>query len=63
MSLAAPQRLTPRRSFHVPEEDLAEMGLPGPMRLALPTNTLVVAGTSGFHARSPAVGLSRRTEI
>lgn len=65
MSLAAPEaeRLTARGSFRVQEDDLAEMGLPGPMRFAVPANTLVVADTFGFHARGPSVRPSRRTEI
>jgi hypothetical protein len=32
------------------------MGLPEPVRFAVPANTLVIGDTYGFHARSPAVG-------
>jgi hypothetical protein len=39
------------------------MGLPPPVALAVPANTLVVADTFGFHARGPSVRPTRRVEI
>ena len=38
---------------------LAALGLPEPVRFAVPANTLVVADTYGFHAR----GLSSRPTV
>lgn len=39
-------------SFRVTDEELAGMGYRAPVRVAVPANTLVVADTHGFHARS-----------
>jgi len=38
-------------SFRVEESDLRSLGLPGPQKLAVPANTLVIADTCGFHRR------------
>ncbi|MDD7910336.1 MULTISPECIES: phytanoyl-CoA dioxygenase family protein [Pseudovibrio] len=38
-------------SFRITEADLEEMGLPAPIAMNVPANTLVVADTHGFHAR------------
>jgi hypothetical protein len=56
-------RLTARGSFRVTEAELPGLGLPPPKRFAVPGNTLVVADTSGFHARGPSVGPAQRVEI
>lgn len=45
-----------RGSFRASMEDVRRMGLPDPMRFAVPANTLVIGDTYGFHARSPAMG-------
>jgi hypothetical protein len=45
-----------RGSFRVSLEDVRQMGLPEPVRFAVPANTLVIGDTYGFHARSPVVG-------
>jgi hypothetical protein len=45
-----------RGSFRASFEDVRQMGLPEPVRFAVPANTLVIGDTYGFHARSPAVG-------
>ena len=45
-----------RGSFRISQEDVSRMGLPEPVRFAVPANTLVIGDTYGFHARSPAVG-------
>lgn len=39
-------------SFRVSDEDLAHLGFRAPVRVSVPANTLVVADTHGFHARS-----------
>lgn len=50
-------------SFRVGPEDLAAMGL-GPARpVTVKANTLVVADTFGFHARTPARNRAPRVEI
>lgn len=43
--------------------DLAAMGLPEPVAVAVPANTLVVADTFGFHARGPSAQPAQRVEI
>ncbi len=64
-SLEAPHadRLTSRGSFRVERTEIAAMGLPDPVPAVVPANTLVVADTFGFHARSPSMKPSRRVEI
>ena len=56
-------RLSSRGSFRVTPRDLKRMGLPAPQKFAVPANTLVVADTSGFHARGASVRPSTRVEI
>ena len=66
MSLTAPQSpLAEDRegSFRVDPAELTTLGLPQPVALAVPANTLVVADTFGFHARGPSSGRSLRVEI
>jgi Phytanoyl-CoA dioxygenase (PhyH) len=50
-------------SFRIDPAQLTALGLPQPLALAVPANTLVVADTFGFHARGPSVGRSLRVEI
>jgi hypothetical protein len=50
-------------SFRVDESVLDELGLPQPVGLAVPANTLVVADTFGFHARRRSAAPSLRVEI
>jgi hypothetical protein len=45
-------------SFRITPAEIEQLGLPPPMRVAVPANTLVVADTFGFHARAPS---DRRT--
>jgi hypothetical protein len=59
----SPDKLTGRGSFRIDAHDLAALGLPQPVALAVKANTLVVADTSGFHARGPSVRATRRVEI
>ena len=56
-------RLSSRGSLRVAPNELAGLGLPAPRAFAVPANTLVVADTSGFHARGPSVRPSMRIEI
>ncbi len=50
-------------SFRIDPGELATLGLPQPLALAVPANTLVVADTFGFHARGPSAGRSLRVEV
>ncbi len=56
-------RLSARGSLRIRPDELAALGLPPPRAFAVPANTLVVADTSGFHARGPSVRPSTRIEI
>ncbi len=56
---AGGDRLSQRGSLRISPEELAALGLPEPVRFAVPANTLVVADTYGFHAR----GLSSRPTV
>jgi ectoine hydroxylase-related dioxygenase (phytanoyl-CoA dioxygenase family) len=56
-------RMHAEGSFRISERDRAALGLPAPVRIAVPANTLVVADTSGFHARTPSQSPSHRVEI
>lgn len=55
--------LSSRGSLRIREDELASLGLPAPKAIAVPGNTLVVADTSGFHARGPSMRPSTRVEI
>lgn len=52
-----------RGSFRASAEDLKRMGLPEPRRMTTKANTLVVADTFGFHARTPSPNPTCRIEI
>jgi hypothetical protein len=56
-------RLSSRGSLRVRPDELSGLGLPAPKAFAVPANTLVVADTSGFHARGLSVRPSTRVEI
>jgi hypothetical protein len=56
-------RLVDRGSLRITPEELPALGLPPAQRLAVPANTLVVADTTGFHARGPSTGGLARAEI
>lgn len=56
-------RLSARGSLRIVPEELATLGLPQPRVFAVKANTLVVADTSGFHARGLSVRPSTRVEI
>jgi ectoine hydroxylase-related dioxygenase (phytanoyl-CoA dioxygenase family) len=56
-------RMHAEGSFRLSDADRAALGLPEPIRMAVPANTLVVADTSGFHARTQSLNPSHRVEI
>lgn len=65
-ALAAPDgvdRLSARGSMRIEPEEFRALGLPEPVRFAVPANTLAVVDTVGFHARGPSVRPSMRIEI
>ncbi|WP_419826127.1 phytanoyl-CoA dioxygenase family protein [Sphingomonas sp.] len=55
--------LSSRGSLRIEEGELSRLGLPHPRSFVVPANTLIVADTSGFHARGPSVRPSTRIEI
>jgi hypothetical protein len=60
---ASKDKETREGSFRIEASELAALGLPQPVQLAVPANTLVVADTSGFHARGPSIAGALRVEI
>ena len=56
-------RLSQRGSLRVSLAELPGLGLPQPVRMAVPANTLVVADTCGFHARGDSPRPSLRIEL
>jgi hypothetical protein len=58
-----PDRYARRGSLRLSEQDRRALGLPEPRRFVVPANTLVIANTFGFHARSPANRGSTRLAI
>ena len=50
-------------SLRLTDADAAEMGLNAPKAFSVPSNTLVVANTHGFHCRGEASSKSTRTEL
>lgn len=52
-----------RGSFRMPPEDLGRLGLGPAVKVVVPANTLVVADTHGFHARTPSLRRTVRMEI
>ncbi len=59
----AGDRLSQRGSLRIDRTELDSLGLPRPHRFAVPANTLVVADTSGFHARAESDRPTVRVEI
>lgn len=56
-------RLSARGSLRIGLDELEVLGLPQPTTFAVPANTLVIADTYGFHARTQAIEPSTRVEI
>jgi len=50
-------------SFRISVDMIEQLGLPPPMKLPVPANTLVVADTFGFHARGGSMRPSSRVEV
>lgn len=50
-------------SFRIRTDELASLGLPQPVKMAVPENTLVVADTFAFHGRTPSDKPTIRSEI
>ncbi|WFE92106.1 phytanoyl-CoA dioxygenase family protein [Roseibium porphyridii] len=50
-------------SFRIKREELSDLGLPQPVKMAVPENTLVVADTFAFHGRTPSDKPTVRSEI
>lgn len=50
-------------SFRVRPDELAAMGFPPPKIMAVKANTLVIADTFGFHARTPSPKPTLRMEV
>ncbi|MCA1242292.1 phytanoyl-CoA dioxygenase family protein [Stappia stellulata] len=50
-------------SFRVRPEDLSALGLPAPVRMTVPANTLIVADTFAFHGRAPSDRPTLRCEL
>jgi hypothetical protein len=60
---AGADRLTGRGSFRIQQAELAALGYAAPKIFAVPANTLIVADTSGFHARGFSAAPSQRIEV
>lgn len=56
-------RLSARGSLRIDQSELEALGLPQPTTFAVPANTLVIADTFGFHARTEASVPATRVEI
>lgn len=56
-------RLSARGSPRISEDELVSLGLPSPVSLAVPANSLVVADMAGFHARGRSIRPVERVEI
>jgi len=56
-------RLTAEGSFRISEAEIKRLGYGAPVSLPVAANTLVVADTSGFHARGTAAGKTTRLSI
>ena len=50
-------------SFRIRSHELDALGLPQPVRMAVPGNTLIVADTFGFHGRTPSDRPTTRVEM
>lgn len=60
---ASPNVYHARGSFRMPPDDLEGLGLGPAVKVVVPANTLVVADTHGFHARTPSLRQTVRMEI
>ncbi len=60
---SAGDRLTAEGSMRISEREIARLGYGPVRRFPVAANTLIVADTSGIHARAPAPGRSTRVAI
>jgi hypothetical protein len=56
-------RMHSEGSFRIDDAGLSALGLPAPVRFTVPANTLVIADTSGFHARAASPRATCRVEV
>jgi hypothetical protein len=63
IAITQSDRLSQRGSLRIRRDELPQLGLPQPTRLAVPANTLVVIDTCGFHARGSCDRPTVRAEI
>jgi hypothetical protein len=56
-------RLTSEGSLRISESEITRLGYPPPVRLAVAANTLIVADTSGIHARGVTAHTTMRVSI
>jgi hypothetical protein len=59
----AADRMHGEGSLRIDEGEREALGLPPPLQFAVPANTLIIADTSGFHARTPSPRATHRVEI
>jgi phytanoyl-CoA dioxygenase PhyH len=59
----SPDPMHSEGSFRATEGDLSAMGLPPPVPMVVPANTLIIADTSGFHRRSASPRPTCRVEL
>ena len=52
-----------RGSLRISESELSDLGLPQPRAFRVPSNTLIIGDTHGFHRRGMATQVSSRMEI
>jgi len=50
-------------SFRIRPDELSALGLPQPVKMAVPENTLIVADTFAFHGRTPSAKPTIRSEV
>ena len=60
---AIENKLAMRGSLRIAQDELATLGYGQPVKMTVKANTLVVADTHGFHARSPSYKPTTRIEI
>jgi len=52
-----------RGSLRIDEAELSSLGLPQPVAFKVPSNTLIIGDTHGFHRRGEATQVSSRMEL
>jgi hypothetical protein len=62
-SLTAADSHDDREALRIGPDEMRQVGLPEPVRLIVPANTLIVADVFGFHGRTPRRSATTRVEI